>query len=157
MFRAYLLCGDKEFNGANKDEKRRWTQGKLGSNYTHRDLMDMGRLTYNNLVSDKTRIAGCTEKVKADKVDTEKKYLALATELMKKISGYKQLGGTRREKATEGERYKPWRFENPDGLKTKMILQNKMTWCSNDCHDKPMCCGRKNYLNCADYSEAWKK
>ena len=158
MFRAYLLCGDKEFNEAIKDEKRRWTQGKLGPNYTHRDLMDLGRLTYNNLVSDKSWMTGCSGKAKMEQGDAEKNYLALATELMKKMSDYKQPAGAQRERATEGERtYKAWRFENPDGLKTKMIRQNKMTWCSNDCHEQPMWCGRKNCMNRSDYSEAWKK
>ena len=62
MFRAYLLCEDKEFNRAIKDEKRRATQGKLGSNYTHRDLMDSVCLTYNNLLSDKLWMVGCSGK-----------------------------------------------------------------------------------------------
>ena len=27
-----------------------------------------------------------------------------------------------------------------------------MRWCSNDCHPKPMWCGRKNCMNRADYA-----
>ena len=53
--------------------------------------------------------------------------------------------------------YFAWRFENLDGLKTKIVRQSKITRCSNNCHDKPMWCGRKNFLSCADYSAAWKK
>ena len=32
-----------------------------------------------------------------------------------------------------------------------------MKWCKNDCHSKPMWCGRKNCLNRADYSAEWRK
>ena len=32
-----------------------------------------------------------------------------------------------------------------------------MKWCKNDCHAKPMWCGRKNCLNRADYSKEWGK
>ena len=45
MFRAYLSCDDNEFADTIKDERRKWTQGKLGTSYTYRDLMDLGRLT----------------------------------------------------------------------------------------------------------------
>ena len=38
-----------------------------------------------------------------------------------------------------------------------MVCQSKTTWFSNNCHDKPMWCGRKNCLNRSDYSAAWKK
>ena len=45
MFRAYLACKNTEFVEAIKDERRRWTQGKLGASYTYLDLMELGRLT----------------------------------------------------------------------------------------------------------------
>ena len=32
-----------------------------------------------------------------------------------------------------------------------------MKWCKNDCHPRPMWCGRKNCMNKADYSAHWKK
>jgi len=32
-----------------------------------------------------------------------------------------------------------------------------MNWCSNDCRDKPMLCGRRTCLNRADYSKEWQK
>ena len=50
MFRAYLSCDNEEFLDAIKDERRQWMQGKLGTTYTYRDLMDLGRLTYNILL-----------------------------------------------------------------------------------------------------------
>ena len=31
-----------------------------------------------------------------------------------------------------------------------------MKWCTNDCHDKPMWCGRKNYLNKTDFASMMK-
>ena len=40
MFRGYLSCSDPEFADAIKDERRKWTQGKLGSTYSYRDLME---------------------------------------------------------------------------------------------------------------------
>ena len=54
MFRAYLECDNTEFVDAIKDERRRWTHGKLGAAYTYLDLMELGRLTYNNLVDEES-------------------------------------------------------------------------------------------------------
>ena len=54
LFRAYLVSGDKEFVLAVKEEKRKWTQGKLPTTYDYNDLMELGRLTYVNLVDDGT-------------------------------------------------------------------------------------------------------
>ena len=31
-----------------------------------------------------------------------------------------------------------------------------MKWCTNDCHDKPMWCGRKNCLNKTDFATMMK-
>ena len=50
MFSAYLACNNTEFVDVIKDERRGWTQGKLGAAYTYLDLMKLGRLAYNNLV-----------------------------------------------------------------------------------------------------------
>ena len=43
-----------------------------------------------------------------------------------------------------------WR---PDGTATKEINGRDMKWCSNDCHPKPMWCGRMNCLNKADFAK----
>ena len=32
-----------------------------------------------------------------------------------------------------------------------------MKWCKNDCHPRPMWCGRKNCMNRAEYAAEWKK
>ena len=81
----------------------------------------------------------------------------LATEIMKKMtsmtSGSSKVNGNR-----TGERtYQPWRFENPDNSKTKEVRGSIMKWCENDCHSRPMWCGRRNCLNRADFSAEWKK
>lgn len=54
MCRAYLSCNDAEFVDTIKDERRKWTQGKLGPAYSYRDLMDLGRLAYNSLVDEES-------------------------------------------------------------------------------------------------------
>jgi len=50
MFRAYLASDSTKIVDAIKEERRRWTQDKLGAAYTYLDLMKLGRLAYNNLV-----------------------------------------------------------------------------------------------------------
>ena len=86
MFRACLIFEDKEFNENIKDEKRSWTQGKLGFKYFYRDLMDIGYLTYNNLVSNQSWAVGKLSKVK----DEDKNYITLVTQLIQKMSGINQ-------------------------------------------------------------------
>ena len=82
IFRAYLSCNIEEFITTIKDKKKKWTQGKLGANYSHRDLEDIGWLTYKNLVSNKLWTRGVETKAK----EHEKIYIALATQMMQKIS-----------------------------------------------------------------------
>ena len=85
----------------------------------------------------------------------------MATELMTKMKSYAdrdggQSGGVRNEKRGDGEKptYPPWRFENKDDKPTKVVRGSTMNWCKNDCHARPMWCGRKNCLNRSDYSAA---
>ena len=159
MFRAYMTCDDEEFVDAIKDERRKWMQGKLGPKYTYRDLMDLGRLTFNNLVDEGS---WSTKPPKAK--DAEKNYLALATQLMTQMAAMKSdtkdsSSFTPKGSAnTDGPRtYLPWRFENPDNKATKDIRGSTMKWCKNDCHDQPMWCGRRNCMNRSDYSKEWQK
>ena len=57
-----------------------------------------------------------------------------------------------------GERtYLLWGYENPDNKATKIMRGSTMKWCKKDCHERPMWCDRKNYMNRSDYSTAWKK
>merc|ERR1740124_2039321 len=81
MFHVYLASDNTEFVDTIKNERRRWTQGKLGADYTYLDLMELGRLTYNNLI-EKDSWNGKPAKSK----DAEKNYLALATELISKFN-----------------------------------------------------------------------
>ena len=159
MFRAYLSCDDKEFADTIKDERRKWTQGKLGTSYTYRDLMDLGRLTYNNLLDE-----GSWNSNGSAKKSDEKNYLALATEIMTKLKSYSDRdsgsnGGAKYVKQGEGEKptYPPWRYENKDNKPTKVVRGSTMNWCENDCHEKPMWCGRPNCLSRSDYTAAWQK
>lgn len=64
MFKAYLSCSDTEFEDTIKDERWKWTQGKLRTLYSYRDLMGLGRLTYNNLLDEESWNKGSTTKVK---------------------------------------------------------------------------------------------
>ena len=115
-------------------------QGKLGPKYTYRDLMDFGRLTFNNLV-DEGSWSTKTPKAK----DAENNYIALATQLMTQMtimkpgpkdnSSYTPKGSAN----TDGPRtYLPWRFENPDNKATKDVRVSIMKWCKNNCHNKSM-------------------
>ena len=67
-------------------------------------------------------------------------------------------GGTRPPKEGDGIRsYLPWRYENKDNLATKEVRGSTMRWCKNDCHDRPMWCGRRNCLGRSDYATAMQK
>ena len=127
MFRAYLECRNKEFVDAIKDERRKWTQGNLGTSYSYRDLMDLGRLTYKYLLDENTWSA----KPQTKPTNDEKKYLALATQLMSQMkamqdrnNGNQGNGGNEAqgngEKQQSGDRtYLSWRYENPYNKATK--------------------------------------
>ena len=111
----------------------------------------------------------CSAKPQTKPRNEEKNYLALATQLMFQMkvvqdgnNGNQGIGG----KGTQGNRGKQqsddrtsltWCYENPDNKATKEVRGITMNWCSNDCHDKPMWCGRRNCLNRADYSKEWQK
>ena len=54
-------------------------------------------------------------------------------------------------------RFKPWRFENPDNEATRVINGRTWRWCSNDCHPQTMWCGKENCLNKADFAKKMEK
>ena len=158
MFRAYLSSNNKEFVETIKEERRKWIQGKLGKTYSYIDLMDLGRLSYNNLedIEEEPKI----QKPSASNKEEEKNYLALATAMMTKMTSMtnKGSGGEAGSEMKQGNRtYQNWRFDNPDNARTKEVRGSIMKWCENDCHSRPMWCGRKVCLNRADYSAEWKK
>ena len=89
LFRSYLTSGNTEFTTAISSERRDWIQGKVKADYSYLDLMDLGRLTYNNLVDDESWIK------KEAKMEHEKNYLALATELISKYTTNQNDGGSK--------------------------------------------------------------
>ena len=158
MFCAYLASVNVEFVDAIKDERMQWTQGKLGAAYTYLDLMELGRLMYNNLVDEEY----WSSKMLKSK-EEEKNYLTLATEMITKFNRNRgdsggSSGGQKSRNQNEGSRtYLPWRFENKYNQSKKDHNEIPMIWCDNDCHAKPMWCGRKNCLNRSDFAKEWEK
>jgi len=53
--------------------------------------------------------------------------------------------------------YHKWRYKNPDNAATREVRGTTMKWCTNDCHDKAMWCGRRTCTNRADYAAAMQK
>ena len=83
----------------------------------------------------------------------QKNFLALATELISNLKNSNRGSADDDKKENGGRRtYLPWRFDNPEGATTKEVRGTVMRWCSNDCHPRPMWCGRKNCLNKAEYA-----
>ena len=158
LFQAYLCSNNVEFRVAIKEEERRWIQDKL-PDYTYGDLLELGRITFNNLVESDEWIQ---VKDKKKENEDQKSFLALATEIMTKLKGSHKGGGERsnsgnndKKYTAPGDRtYQTWRFDNPDNEKTKQVKGTMMTWCDNDCHEKrPMWCGRKNCRTRADHAK----
>ena len=120
--------------------------------------MCLGRLMYNNLLDEGSWNKKTTPKVE----DAEKIYLALATPLMTNMSSLTHNGsksGTIRPRDTSGKWsiHLPWRFENFDKKSTKEVSGSIMSWCTNNFHENPMWCGRKNCLGREYFFKAWKK
>ena len=159
LFRAYRTSNNTEFNESIGEERRKWIQGKLRDSYNHTDLMDLARLTFNNLVEDS---AWQETKNKVDR--EENNYLALATEILKRFKvddGGKNTGGKTQKRGGEGtgngREYAPWRFENPNGDTTKVMRGTTLKWCTKDCHAKSMWCGRKVCLSKAEFAAKYNK
>lgn len=158
LFRAYLSSGNEEFTDAIASERRDWIQGKVKVDYSFLDLMELGRLTYNNLIEDESWIK------KEAKQEKEKNYLALATQLMSRMASSNYDDGKANDKDKNNNRddqgprtYHKWRYENPDNAATREVRGTTMKWCTNDCHDKAMWCGRRTCTNRADYAAAMQK
>lgn len=127
-------------------------EGKLVTGYSHRKLICIDRLTYNNLVEDSS------PKLKSKDNGEEKNYLAPATTLMTKLSSQNNTSVDQGVTHQKGKiAYQPWRYHNPDNKTTKVIRGSTMKWCLKDCHDKLMWYDRKNCMDHSDYHEAQKK
>ena len=88
-------------------------------------------------------------------MSNEKNVLTLATELISTLKNNRGTGNNLDESFGNGGKgsFLPWRFENADGVKTKVVKGTLMRWCSNDCHPRPMWCGREICLNKADFTK----
>ena len=108
--------------------------------------MNLGRLTYNNLV-DKGTWKTETDSTKEDPAE---KYLALATEILR---SYQKSEDTNRRPSYKGrcQAHENWRYNNPDNLKEKIFNGKTLKWCTNDCHRRPQWCARKNCLSREEY------
>ena len=142
LFRAYLTCDDSEFNESVRHEKRLWMQGKLAADYGYAELMELGRLTYINLVDDgmwKGKGKGAAQPAISEDPN---KFIALATQIMEKLNGEpdKKEGGNKgnprnAKKGDGGPRtFLPWRFDFPNNEKTMEGCGTTMKLCTNDCH-----------------------
>ena len=158
LFKAYRTSTNEEFKESVKEEERKWIQDKLKSDYSFTDLLELGRVTFNNQVENENWE---TPKQTAQSKGTEQpQFLALATEILNKLKGSGEASRTTDASRYNGQEkitYQPWRYENPEGKATKDVRGATMKWCKKDCHDKPMWCGRKNCLGRAEFAEAMKK
>ena len=152
LFRAYQTSHNQDFLDAIAEEKRKWMQGRLGPDYSYLELMELGRLSFNNLVDD-----GAWSKTKK-KVESEKEqhFLALATEILQQAQSAQGHTSTNKDRQGRERTYQKWRYENPNNEKTKVVDGTTMTWCSNDCHKQPMWCGRSNCIPKAEYANLMK-
>ena len=116
--------------------------------------MDLARLTYNNLVEDN---AWQESKKKVER--EEKNYLTLVTEILNKTKNNDNDSKNGQGKRTGGMTigYAAWRFDNPSGDATKVVRGTTLKWCTNDCHAKPMWCGRRVCLGKAEFAAKQKK
>ena len=146
LFRAYSVSELPEFRDTIAAQKRQWVHGEVRKGYGFRDLMEIARVSYNNMVEDKSWAVK-----KKYKTEEEKNYLALATQLLERFDAKKGRG------SDIYPNYAPWRFDNPDNLPEKIIKGKKFKWCHSDCHEKPMWCGRKVCLNKAEFMASRKR
>ena len=157
LFKAYKSSTNVEFKESVKEEERKWIQDKLKADYSFVDLLELGRVTFNNQVEN-----GNWETQKQStqsKVAEQPQFLALATEILNKLKGGGDASKTDASKYNGQEKrtYQPWRYENPDGKATKEVRGATMKWCTKDCHDAPMWCGRKNCLGRQEFADAMRK
>jgi len=140
IFRSYLTCTNDEFVEV-KSEKRKWMQGQLAQNYDYSNLMDLGRIAYNNLKAGDEWEGSDLKKAETTTTSgDQKQFLALATELLETMKEEKkQSSGQQADEKTSdggiclknGRELKAWRFENPNNEKTKTLKDGtNMMWCT---------------------------
>ena len=119
------------------------------------DLLQIGRVTFNNLDAEEEE-DGQKQKPKEEKPDEfkEAKFLAMMAKFTDAMSSSASANG-KSESGGGGKKreFQQWRYENPNNDKTKLVRGTTMKWCKNDCHDKPMWCGCKTFINKAKYAK----
>ena len=111
------------------EEERKWIQNKLKGDYSFTDLLELGRIKYNNLVENN----GWANMEEPETKEKEKpQILALATEILRKLNTEGGASSKPRDasnyNSTEQRTYQEWRFQNPDGLKKKELHGATMRW-----------------------------
>ena len=119
-YNEYLTAENTDFIDDIKDEKRKWTQGKVKKHYSFRDVMDVALNTYNNLVAEKT---WTSEKGNSDKKD-DPKFLALAAQL-DEIKKFLASGKSNNSTNQQQQPCTGWRYQNPENKKE--IVRNDRT------------------------------
>ena len=124
--------------------------------------MDNVLLLYNNEVANNTWEHTKAKPVKAVQktvAKSEDNFISLLVnkfdDLEKKIPENSENDDERNNQSRNGRRTFPaWRYEHPDNL-TEMTNNNGVTfkWCTNDFHDKPMWCSRKNCRGKVEWAE----
>ena len=113
---------NEEFQESVKEEERKWIQDKLKPDYSFTNLIELGRVTYNNQVESENWEA---PKQAAQPKGTEQpQFLALATEILNKLKGDGDSSGktdASNHNGQEKRTYQPWRYDNPEGKATKEV------------------------------------
>ena len=155
LFRAYQVSDQPEFCDTIAAQKRKWVHGEVKAGYSFRDLMEVARVTHNNMKEDQS----WNVRKKKTEIDGDKSYLTLATQVLQKFESVcnEQTERRKGKRGNDFPNYAPWRFDNSEGLTEKVIKGKTMKWCQSDCHPKPMWCGRKVCVDKADYIASLNK
>ena len=54
LFRAYQASDQPEFRGTIAVQKRKWVRGEVNPGYNFRDMMEIARVTYNNIIENRS-------------------------------------------------------------------------------------------------------
>lgn len=130
---AYLGSDNAKFKITVEEEQRNWIQGNFPDNYSHENLMKLGKVTFNNLVENGD-LKMISDKQPA-KEKENKRFLALAAEILKKFKDNKSGPAIKKWKAVQPveQTHQVWHTENPKNEQERTMKGTKMKWCTNDC------------------------
>ena len=125
LFQAYLACNNAGFKVSVEKKERKWIQDKLDPDYLHVDPLELGQITFNNLVENESWVD-----LNGD-VETKKEqpyFLALVTEILSKLKGIEipRNPDASKYNGTKKRTYQEWRYKNPDGKATKDVRGVRM-------------------------------